>query len=78
MKLLGLDGVEVFQGRAFETNEELGNRIVPRLPKENLWIIKEQKKKINKKCKAMEQGYHALKTSKNHHSITKKHSVSLA
>lgn len=48
LKLLGLDGVEVFQGRAFETSKELGNRIVPLLPKENLWIIKEKREKKQK------------------------------
>lgn len=51
LKLLGLDRVEVFQGSAFETSEELGNRIAPLLPKENLWIIKEQKGKKSKKLK---------------------------
>lgn len=59
-KLLGLARVEVFQGRAFETSKELGNRIALLPPKENLWIIKEQKKKKSKKLKAMEQGCHAL------------------
>lgn len=67
LKLLGLDGVEVFQEEHFiPDGEELGNRIASLLTKENLWITKEKKNKSIKPWNevAMLCGHQRISTKK--------------